>query len=106
MKPLLLIPLLCLCGCVASSVPKTVLSGSLGGQPFALQTPKDSELKNLMIEVRGSDTWGGSNYTAISIESLKANMNPAVITTTAEGQVQMIQAVGAEIRATAASAAK
>ena len=103
---LLLLPLiLTLTGCMALSVPRTQISGTINGQPFTLSTPKDSEMKNLMIEVRGVDHFG-TNYTAISIDSLEANMNPEIITTTADRQIKMIQAIGSEIRSTAATAAK
>jgi hypothetical protein len=93
-------------GCMALSVPRTVIRGEIAGQPFELVTPKDSELTDLLIEVRGTDAWGGSNYTAVSIGGLRANMNPQVITTTADGQVKLIQAVGSELRATGAAAIK
>lgn len=100
MRTLALLPLLALCGCMALSVPRTEIEGSLGGQPFRLTTPKDSKLKELMIEVRNLDAFGGTNFTSICIGSLEANMSPEVITTTSAGQVQMINAVAEQIRAT------
>ena len=104
MKTLALLPLLALCGCMALSVPRTEIEGSLGGQPFRLATPKDSKLKDLMIEVRNLDAFGGTNYTSICIGSLEANMSPEVITTTSAGQVQMINAVAEQIKAAGAVA--
>jgi hypothetical protein len=104
MKTLALLPLLALCGCMALSVPRTEIEGSLGGQPFRLATPKDSKLKELMIEVRNLDAFGGTNFTSICIGSLEANMSPEVITTTSAGQVQMINAVADQIKAAGAVA--
>lgn len=104
MKTLALLPLLALCGCMALSVPRTEIEGSLGGQPFRLATPKDSKLKELMIEVRNLDAFGGTNFTSICIGSLEANMSPEVITTTSAGQVQMINAVAEQIKAAGAVA--
>lgn len=104
MRTLALLPLLALCGCMALSVPRTEIEGSLGGQPFRLATPKDSKLKDLMIEVRNLDAFGGTNFTSICIGSLEANMSPEVITTTSAGQVQMINAVAEQIKAAGAVA--
>jgi len=104
MKSLALLPLLALCGCMALSVPRTELEGTISGQPFRLATPKDSKLKDLMIEVRSLDAFGGTNFTSICIGSLEANMSPEVITTTSAGQVQMINAVAEQIKAAGAVA--
>lgn len=104
MKSFALLPLLALCGCMALSVPRTEIEGALGGQPFRLATPKDSKLKELMIEVRNLDAFGGTNFTSICIGSLEANMSPEVITTTSAGQVQMINAVAEQIKAAGAVA--
>lgn len=77
-------------GCIGRMVPKTTISGYLDGQPFALTSPKDSKITGLKITAQSG---GLTNYVSISIESLEARMNPEVITTTADGQVKMINAV-------------
>ena len=92
--------ILLLTGCVSSIVPKTRISGTIGNQPFTLESPKDSKMKNLVIEVIGHNQFGDTNFTRIKLESLEANMNPEVITTTAAAQQVLIQTVGQEIRAT------
>jgi hypothetical protein len=74
-----------LTGCIGTMVPKTEIKGAIGGQPFSLTSPKDSELLGLEIK---ADTNG---TVAIKIQSLKATMNPAIITTTAEGQALLIK---------------
>jgi hypothetical protein len=90
--------LVLLTGCIAHSVPRTKITGSIAGQPFTLEAPKDADLRGLAIIAENDGA------VSIEIESLVTRMNPEVITTTAEGQVKMISAVGAEIRATSALA--
>jgi hypothetical protein len=86
-------------GCIARSVPRTSIAGSIGGRPFKIEAPKDISLSQLKIS---ADTNG---VVSISIESLTARMNPDVITTTAEGQVKMIHAIGEQMREASAKAA-
>ena len=78
-------------GCVL--VPKTTISGSIGGQPFSLTSPKDYQLSGFEIiaSTNGSAT--------IKIQSLSADMNPAVIHTTAAGQSAIIQGVTQAVQA-------
>ncbi len=73
-----------LCGCVA--VPKTKITGTIAGAPFEVVSPKDSDLAGLEIS---ADTNG---TVRIRVEKLSARMNPEVITTTAAGQVALINA--------------
>ena len=73
-----------LTGCVA--VPKTTITGSIAGQPFAISSPKDSTLNGLLITAN-------TNGVSVKIDSLTAKMNPDIITTTAAGQKAMIDAI-------------
>lgn len=86
-----LMPLIILLsGCVGSMVPMTKVTGSIAGQPFTLQSPKDSELTGLEISAEGKDTFGTTNHVTIKIQSLKAKMNPEIITTTGDAQAKLI----------------
>lgn len=103
----LLLPL-CLTGCIGSMVPKTLVKGTIAGQPFELQSPKDSELTGLEITAQGKDTFGTTNTVTVKIQSLKATMNPAVITATADAEAKMISTAvqaGAAVAGQAAAAA-
>lgn len=90
---LLAIPLLilALCGCVPLQVPKTLISGAIGGIPFSVSSPKDSKMNGLKIVAQSG---GLTNYYEVSLQSLEATMNPAVITTTGDAQAKLIDAVG------------
>lgn len=104
MTPLIIL----LSGCVGSMVPMTKITGSIAGQPFTLQSPKDSELTGLEISAEGKDTFGTTNHVTLKIQSLKATMNPEVITTTADAQAKLISTAaqaGASIAGQAAAAA-
>jgi len=108
MKKILLLILLALTGCVGTMVPMTKITGSIAGQPFTLQSPKDSELTGLEISAEGKDTFGTTNYVTIKVQSLKAKMNPDVITTTGDAQAKLIStavAAGAAVAGQAAGAA-
>lgn len=85
----LIIALLPLCGCIGNIVPKTTISGSLGGAPFSITSPKNSELAGLEITNTRSES---NSVTSIKIQSLKAAMDPAVITTTGEAQAKIVTA--------------
>lgn len=78
---------LCFCGCMALQVPKTTVSGTIGGQPFSLTSPKDSELTGLEVVA------ATNGVVSIKIQSLKATMNPAVITMTGDSEAKIIGAV-------------
>jgi hypothetical protein len=108
LSALLLSTVLLLTGCLGSMVPMTKITGSIAGQPFTLQSPKDSELTGLEISAEGKDTFGTTNNVTIKIQSLKASMNPAVITMTADGEAKLISTAaqaGAAIAGQAAAAA-
>lgn len=86
-------------GCVA--VPKTSINGTLGGQPFELSSPKDSELVGfeLTAETNGS--------MRLKIDSLAVRMNPDVVSMTGDAQVKIINAVASGVTdAIAQTAAK
>jgi hypothetical protein len=78
-------------GCMSLSVPKTVISGNIAGQPFSITSPKDSELAGLAITV----TTNGA--VSIRIETLKATMNPAIISMTGDAQAKIISAVASGV---------
>jgi hypothetical protein len=108
MKKLLPLLLIAMTGCVGSMVPRTKVTGSIAGQPFTLESPKDSELTGLEITSEGKDTFGTTNRVTIKIQSLKARMNPEVITTTADGESKLISTAvqaGAAVAGQAAAAA-
>jgi len=98
MKPKLLIVamLLPLCGCMNMLVPKTVISGEISGAPFMLSSPKDATLNGLKVTSWNMGAF--SNHVSIEIQSVTSKMNPEVITTTADGQVKLIEAVGTQVR--------
>jgi hypothetical protein len=76
-------------GCsIRNSVPRTSIAGSIAGQPFTIDAPKNTDLKGLEIlaEADGS--------VIIKVESLITKMDPEVITTTGDAQVKMLQAAG------------
>ena len=76
-----------LCGCMAAQVPKTTLTGSLGGAPFEFSSPKDVDMTNFVAR---AETNGAMS---ITIGAIHAKMNPDVITTTGTAQALMITAV-------------
>lgn len=71
-----------LTGCII--VPQTKISGSLNGQPWGLACPKNVELTGLEIVA-------STNSISAKIQSLKTVMDPAVISTTAEGQALLLK---------------
>ena len=76
----------CTTGCISSIVPKTTIKGSIGGAPFSLTSPKNSKLTN--VEIKATT----NGCVSIKIGSLETIMDPAVITTTADGQVKLVDA--------------
>lgn len=89
---------LVLCGCVA--VPKTTITGTISGQPFTLSSPKNSTLTNLDV------TASTNGSVSIHVGSLVTVMDPAVITTTAEGEAKLVQAGAAAAAAAIAAIPK
>ena len=84
----LLVPILALTGCGILHVPKTAISGRIMGQPFELETPKDTSLERLEITV-------SSNSVSIKIHALSAVMNPTNIVATGNASAQLTSAQGA-----------
>jgi hypothetical protein len=89
-----------LTGCVGAMVPKTVIEGNIGGKPFRYSGPKDQTLALLTIS---ADTNG---TISIVVSNLTTKMNPDVISTTGKAQVDMINAIGTQLTAATAAAAK
>ncbi len=94
--PLLGLVLL-MCGCLG--VPKSSISGTLGGQPFALTSPKDSTLVGLRLSAATNGTM------ELRIESLEVKMNPDVVSMSGRAQVDLVNAVAAGVAAAAGKAA-
>ena len=94
----LLLGLVALCaGCL--NVPKTSISGTLGGQPFALSSPKDSTLVGLRLSAAPNGTM------ELIIERLDVKMNPDVVSMTGAAQVNLVNAVAAGVADAAGKAA-
>lgn len=94
----LLLGLVALCaGCL--NVPKTSISGTLGGQPFALSSPKDSTLVGLRLSAAPNGTM------ELIIEQLDVKMNPDVVSMTGAAQVNLVNAVAAGVADAAGKAA-
>ena len=85
------------CGCLA--VPKTTISGTLGGQPFSLASPKDSTLIGLRLEASTNGTM------ELRIERLEVKMNPDVVSMSGRAQVDLVNAVAAGVADAAGKAA-
>lgn len=84
-------------GCVAP--PATIIKGSLAGVPFYLKSPKEIAIENLNLMVV-------SNAVTLSIARLGSTNSPQVIQTTAAAQVDMINAVGAQVQQAVATGMK
>ena len=90
---------LALSGCVM--VPKTIITGSLGGAPFTFSGPKNCTLGSMVI------TAGTNGSLSLVISNLQTIMDPAVITTTGDAQAKLITATAnGVIQRMAAAAAK
>lgn len=88
-----LISIAALAGCSVFSkpVPSSKLKGSLGGQSFSFENPKDTTLTNLSIKV-------GTNGTAeFSLGYLTSVNNSNVITAATQGQADTATAIGTQI---------
>jgi len=99
MKQLVSIVTVCLLlvGCVA--VPKTTISGVLGGAPFSLSSPKDSTLVGLRLEASTNGTM------QLLVERLECRMNPDVVSMTGAAQVNLVNAIASGVSDAAAKAA-
>lgn len=101
-----LIGLVGLAGCSLNrQVPHTSISGKVGGQPFEISTPKDSDLSGLHVSAETNGT------VRVDIEHLSATMNPTNVTATGTAEAQIISATaeafakGVQAGAAAAGAA-
>lgn len=102
MKLLAVIALLSLTGCIGSMVPMTKIQGTLSGQPFTLQIPKDLDLEGLELLTQTNGT------VTAKITKLRSRMNPEIISTTGDAQAKLIStavAAGAAVAGQAAGAA-
>jgi len=81
---LLLIPLFAGCTMFAP-VPKTTISGVVGGQKFSLTNPKNTSISNLLVEVF---TNGNAR---LSIGALSSTNDVGVIDKSFAGQALVIQ---------------
>jgi len=81
-----------LAGCTINrQVPKTTITGTVAGKPFAISTPKDSDLTGLHIK---ADTNG---TVSVDIEHLSAFMNPTNISATGDAAEKIVTATGTQV---------
>jgi hypothetical protein len=77
-------------GCVTSvrdNVPATQITGSLGGQPFSFTGPKGLTMSNFVAEA--TSTSNGVTHVSVTIGSVSASVDPAIITMTGEAYGKM-----------------
>lgn len=80
------LPIVLLIGCTTREVvPVTKMTGSLMGKPYDFSFPKDVDLESMKL----SATTNGD--LTMEMKGLKTRMNPAVITSSAEGTALMIR---------------
>ncbi len=78
-----------LAGCsVNMAIPKTKVTGSLGGQPFSLETPKDNDLVGLDVTCETNGT------VRVHIDKLTARLNPDNVANAGTAQAAIIGATG------------
>jgi len=102
MKLFAALALVFLTGCIGSMVPMTKIGGTLAGQPFTLQIPKDLDLEGLKLVTQTNGT------VTAEIMKLRSRMNPEVISTTGDAQAKLISAAvaaGAAVAGQVAGAA-
>lgn len=99
MKKYSLIIVLVLTGC-SIGVPSTKIIGNLKTGKFSIKAPKDYQIGTLHVS---ADTNG--NVT-VDLSQLNATNSPQVIAGSAAGQVDIINAVGAQVGNAAAMAVK
>lgn len=58
-------------GTLNSNTPHTTIKGTIAGQPFSIENPKDTILNGLLV------TAGTNGYASICISNLSTVMNPA-----------------------------
>lgn len=84
-------------GCLM--VPKTSITGTLGGQPFSLSSPKDSILVGLELTATTNGTM------KLQIDQLECRMNPDVVSMTGQAQVNLVNAIVSGVSDAAVKAA-
>lgn len=74
-----------LAGCTLNnSFPKTSISGSLGGKPFSIQSPKDSDVTGLEITAATNGT------IRIRVDRVSASLSASNIAAVADGQSKLV----------------
>ena len=89
-----------LTGCAGLMVPNTVITGSIGGQPFSIKAPKDASIGSLHVTAATNGT------VSITISNYTAKMNPEIVTLSGEVFVKSINAIGEQVGNAAGAAAK
>lgn len=89
-------------GCIRASVPVNAIKADLSKGTVAISNPKNMKLTGVHIKADKNGT------ASVDIDSAESIMDPAIITTTADGQVKMFNAVGDNVlkAVQAATAAK
>jgi hypothetical protein len=76
-----------LTGCF-NPVPKTTITGSIGGQAFSLSNPKDTVVSNLTVSVATNGT------ASLSIGYLESANNSNVVSSAFAGQAGVVKETG------------
>jgi len=101
MKKLLLfsVSILALTGCgLLNPVPVTTVKGSIAGQPFYFQSPKDTTMTNLSVTV-------GTNGTAsIQVGYISGMQNTTAITASYAGAADIVAATANAVMTAAKTA--
>jgi len=80
-------------GCsLNSSMPKTTISGSVGGEPFSISTPKDSSLTGLNVSASTNGT------VTVHIDQLTATLSPTNVAAAGTAEAQIISATSDAIQ--------
>jgi hypothetical protein len=102
-KLVFLLPLfLVMSGCTMNQiVPKTTMKGTLLGQPYDMEFPKNAKVNGFKLMAK-------TNEVTVEIKSIETVMDPQVITTSTDGIAKLIStsvAAGAEAAGKIAGAA-
>jgi hypothetical protein len=87
----LLLGVALLSGCANALVPKGEISGSVGGVPFKIKSPKDVKIGKVIASV------STNGVASLEIDDLQANMNPAVVQMSGDAFVNGVNAVGTQV---------
>ena len=85
---LLLLALFTGCSVFHSPVPESKLCGTIGGQKFQINNPKDTTITNLVIEVNTN------GQAKLSMGFFSSSNNSNVIASATSGQAETINAMG------------